>query len=259
VGGAERGARKRRQSGQAAKAVAQARGETQSRRRVIVTVAVVLVLAAAVIGGVLWTNASKNQTAGQNIAPQTGQPVAAGVVEQRQGSAVSVGKPDAKVTIDEYADFLCPHCGEFQKVYGQQVQNKINQGSLRVNYHMIPLLNNSSDPPGYSLESANASLCAADSGKFTPFHDSLYAKQPGEGSRGYDKNQLVQLGQSLGITDPNFPNCVQSGAYEQQIINDYNQLQTNPNFKGTPTVLRDGQSVDFSDPGWLDKLTGSTS
>ena len=109
--------------------------------------------------------ASKNATAGQTIPVATAsQTTSAGVVESRQGVVVDVGKPGAKATIDIYADFLCPICGEFQKQYGTQIEQQINAGTLQVNYHMVPLLNSRSNPPGYSLDSANAALAAANAG-----------------------------------------------------------------------------------------------
>jgi protein-disulfide isomerase len=261
VGGAERSARTRRQQQVAgSRAVAQARGGDQ--KKIIAVVIGVALLAAAVIGGVLWTNASKNATAGQAIAPITTQAQVGGVVEKRNGVVVSVGKPGAKTTIDIYADFLCPICGQFQKTYGQQIEQQINAGNLQVNYHMVPLLNSSSNPPGFSLDAANAALAAADAGKFTAFHDSLYASQPQEGKRGYDNAQLIKLGQDLGITNPKFAQEVNSGTYDQQINAAFQQTLNDPNLQqnfgqgasfGTPTVAVNGKAIPLSQ-GWLDQL-----
>jgi protein-disulfide isomerase len=261
VGGAERNARKRRQQQIAAsRAVSKARGGDQ--KRVIAVVIGVVLLAGAVIGGVLWTNASKNVTAGQAITPVAAQTQAAGVVEKRNGVVVTVGKPGAKATIDIYADFLCPICGQFQKQYGQQIEQQINAGTLQVNYHMVPLLNSRSNPPGYSLDSANAALAAANAGKFTAFHDSLYASQPQEGARGYDKSQLIKLGQDLGITSPTFAQEINAGTYDQPINAAFNQTLADPNLQqdfgqgpsfGTPTVAVNGKVIQLS-AGWLNQV-----
>ncbi|HVV11787.1 DsbA family protein [Amycolatopsis sp.] len=256
MGGAERSARKRRQQQSAgARAVAQARGGGGGNRRVILTVIGVVVLAAVVIGGVIWTNSSKNSTAGQTIAPQTANATLDSPTE-RQGAVVVSGKAEAKAKIDLYADFLCPYCGQLQKTYGQQIEQQIEAGNLQVSYHMIPLLSNSSDPPGYSLDSANAALCAADQGKFTPFHDSLYAQQPEEGQRGYDNAQLIKLGQDLGITSAQFASCVNAGTYNQQLNQALQTIESTPGFQGTPTILHNGQSVNWTDPNWLTSLVG---
>jgi protein-disulfide isomerase len=254
VGGAERSARKRRQQQTAgAKAVAQARDGGGLDRRIIVAIVVVVVLAGLVIGGVIWTNNSKNSTAGQTIPPQTTS-AALDSPAERQGATVVSGKPDAKVKLDIYADFLCPYFGQLQKAYGQQIEQQIQAGTVQVTYHMVPLLASRSDPPGYSLDSANAALCAADQGKFTPYHDSLYASQPEEGARGYDNAQLVKLGQDIGITAPQFASCVNSGTYDQQLNTALQQIEQNPSFQGTPTVFHNGTSVDWTQPTWLTDL-----
>lgn len=256
MGGAERAERKRRQQRTAgARAVSQARGSSGNNRRTIVAVVAVVVLAALVIGGVIWTNSSKNQTQGQAIPPVTTS-AALDSPGERQGAVVASGKPDAKVKLDIYADFLCPYCGQLQKGSGAQIEQQIQAGNLQVSYHMIPLLNSRSDPPGYSLASGNAALCAADQGKFTPFHDSLFATQPEEGQRGYDNAQLVKLGQDLGITAPEFASCVNAGTYNQQLNDSLAKISADPSFQGTPTVLHNGTQIDWTQPDWLTKLVG---
>ena len=252
---------RRQQQVAASRAVAKARGGDQ-KKSIAVVIGVAL-LAAAVIGGVLWTNASKNATAGQTIpVATTSQATAAGVVESRQGVVVVAGKPGAKATIDIYADFLCPICGEFQKQYGTQIEQQINAGTLQVRYHMVPLLNTRSAPEGYSLASANAALAAADAGKFTAFHDSLFANQPQEGKRGYSKAQLIKLGQDLGITNPAFAQTINAGTYDQQINAAFDQTLKDPNLQqnvgqgasfGTPTVAVGGKAIQLTQ-GWLDQV-----
>ncbi|GHF16793.1 membrane protein [Amycolatopsis deserti] len=254
MGGAERSARKRRQQQSAgARAVTQARGGGGPSRKTIVSVVAVVLLAAVVIGGVIWTNASKNETEGTAITPQTASAVL-DTADERQGATVVSGKADAKVKLDIWADFLCPYCAQLQQRYGKQIEEQIQAGNVQVTYHMIPLLNNRSDPPGYSLDSANASLCAADQGKFTPYHDSLFASQPEEGKRGYDKGQLIKLGQDLGITAPEFATCVNAGTYDQQLKDALTKVSEDPNFQGTPTVLHNGQMINWTQDGWLPNL-----
>ncbi|MEU6645881.1 thioredoxin domain-containing protein [Saccharomonospora sp. NPDC046836] len=263
MGGAERNARKRRQQQQAAgkQAVAKARRGTDAKRIGII-VAAVVVVAGVVIGGLIWTNASRNATEGHTIA--TVQPVSSQYPERREGLVVVTGNPDAKTTIDVYADFLCPVCRQFQQTYGKQIEQKVADGVLQVRTHMIPLLVNRSDPPGYSLDSANAALLAAEEGKFTAFHDSLFASQPEEGKRGYSKEQLIQLGRDLGITGQAFANGVNGGMFDQQLTAEMQRISQDQALQrdfgngqhgfGTPTVSANGALVDYTDPQWLDKL-----
>ncbi|KZB86993.1 hypothetical protein AVL48_24700 [Amycolatopsis regifaucium] len=243
--------------------MAQARGVAGGDKKKVVAITVaVVVLAALVIGGVIWTTSSKDSTAGRVIQPQASTAVAPGVVQKRDGAVVVVGKPEATKTIDIYADFLCPICKQFEEKFKDQIQEQVNNGVLQVRYHMLPMLNQRSDPPGYSMDSANASLAAADAGKFLAFHDALFKDQPQEGGRGFDKGQLIKLGQDVGITDPAFATAVNTGVYEQQIQDAYKKTSTDPSLQqdfgngpgfGTPTVASNGQVVKLED-GWVQKV-----
>ena len=247
--------------------MAQARGASTDKRKWIIGIAAVVVVAALVIGGVLWTISDRNKTEGKVINPgETTSAPASGVTQKRDGVVVTVGKAGAKATIDVYADFLCPICGQFEKTYKTDVEQAINDGKLQVRYHMVPLLNQKSSPPGYSLDSANAALAAADAGKFLQFHDALFANQPEEGKRGYDKAQLIKLGADVGITDPAFAQTINAGTYDQQVNTAFQQIENDPKLAqdfgngqsgfGTPTVTANGAIVNWQDPGWLAKVTG---
>lgn len=243
-----------------AKAVAKARGGGGDAKRIAVIVGVVVVVLAVVVGGLIWTNASKNATEGETIPTES---VQADFPERRDGAVVVLGEEDAPATIDVYADFLCPACATFDQQYGEQIREKVEQGQLTVRQHMLPMLVKQSSPPGYSLDSANAALLAADEGKFSEFHDSLFANQPEEGKRAYDKEQLIQLGRDLGITSEAFEEGVRNGKYNDLLEQEMKRVTEDTSLHrdfgtgekgfGTPTVVANGELVDLGDPGWLDK------
>lgn len=275
MGGAERNARKKRQAQtqRHGNAVAAARKADTDRRKMYIGAAVVVVLLAAVIGGVLIYKNQKNATEGKDIqavAPSSSQQTAMDDIPvTRDGGIVVVGKPDAKVTLDVYEDFICPACGAFEKAYSKKVEEHIIDGSVQVRYHMLPMLNDRSDPPGYSMDSANAGLCAADAGKFPAFHASLFNNQPEEGSRGWDRQQLASLGGRLGITSADFKTCVTSGKYNNLVQANMDAVGQAPYLQqeypdgtkgfGTPTIAVGQKVVDTQRSDWLDKLVASAS
>ncbi|HEX6352982.1 DsbA family protein [Actinophytocola sp.] len=276
MGGAERNARRKRQAqmaGSGSKAVAAARRGDGDRRKVFIGVGVVVVLLIAVIGGVIIYNNQKNATEGQNIqaiAPNTSQQAAdAEFTVTRDGGVVAVGESTAKVTLDVYEDFLCPACRAFEQTYGSDIAEHIADGTLQVRYHMLPMLNEKSDPPGYSMDSANAGLCAADAGVFPAYHESLFADQPEEGSRGWDDQQLAKLGTDLGVKSGDFTTCVTSGKYDDEVQANWDEVgkatylqQEFPNGTkgfGTPTIASDQKVVDTTKSDWLQKLLASAS
>lgn len=214
-----------------------------------------------IVGGTLATNATKNATEGADIAVSTSdiRPAYSGT---RSGVTVESGDPAARFTVDVYADFLCPSCEAFHEANGEALTRHVNEGDVRVRYHMVPLLADASDPPGYSLDAANASLCAADAGHFTAFHDSLFDSQPEEGTRGYDRNQLTALGMALGAP-PSFADCVADNRYATPLRAELDRVRHEPALLqdtrdgqafATPTVTVNGRKVDFRDTEWLDAV-----
>ncbi|SDN06565.1 DsbA family protein [Allokutzneria albata] len=252
MGGAQRNARNKKK--QAASAVAAARGTSSDRNKVIIGVVFVVLLAVGVIGGVLLTN----QAAGAIPVAE----VKADYPVQRQEGTVVAGKDTAKATIDVYADFLCPACGQFEKLYGEKINEKINSGELKVRYHVLPFLNSMSNPEGYSRDAANAALCAADGGKFPTYFASLFGKQPAEGGKGYDDNRLIELGTAVGA-GPDFEQCVRTkrhvalGEAELKAFTDNQALVGSRGTHGTPTVAHNGKKIEIADANWLDQLIGS--
>ncbi|PSL57405.1 protein-disulfide isomerase [Saccharothrix carnea] len=231
----------------AAKTVAGARRAHGERKAVLIGVVVVAVLALVVVGGVLLVGSSRD---GELAAPPGVTGIDAPV--KRQGGTVVVGG-DAPTTIDVYEDFLCPACGRFEQTHGPRIKQEIEEGELRVRYHLLPMLVRLSRPEGYSLDAANAALCAADQDRFWQYHQALFAVQPREGGPGHIDEELVDLGTELGISG-DFARCVRNGTHDDEARAELARLQDTDFFTGTPAVTVDGEPVDLSDRDWLDEV-----
>ncbi|MGH3773397.1 MAG: DsbA family protein [Pseudonocardiaceae bacterium] len=253
MGSAERTQDKRKR--QAAQAVTAARGSGGGgSREVIAGVAIVVVLIIVVGVGLLVQRHNKTAPLATAI------PVAAAGVEYRvaaQGDTIVTGSPQAPVTIDIYEDFLCPICGQFEKLYHPQLAQAAADGKAKVVYHPVAILDSRSVPAGYSTLAGGATLCAAQAGIFPRFHDSLYATQPTEGGQGWSSAQLQQLGRSLGAGD-SFAGCVQAGARQRvaaatDAASRYiSGLRSDHQF-GTPSIVVNGAVIDIGNAGWLDQ------
>lgn len=261
-------AHKKRDRKQAAgaRAVAAARGKRQDNTWMIVAAVVVVVVGIAVIGGVLLQRYRSNQAA-ETVVPALTVPGSHQYPVQfdRTDATVLAGKPTAKNTVDLYEDFLCPVCGQFEATNFANIEKQLESGTIRVRYHMLNLLDNNSNPPGYSAMSANTALAVAtaDPGKFMDFHYSLYRKQPEEGGAGWTQQQLTSLANRLGVSGPAFDAVVHNKTYNGQINANLNRAEADPSLQqqtaggsgfGTPTVLANGKAVNWQDPGWLDNL-----
>jgi len=256
VSGAERTEDKRKR--QAAQAVTAARGGGGGRG-VIAGVAVVVALIIVIGVALVVQHRNKPSPLAAAISP------AAAGVEYRvapQGDTIVTGNPQAPVTIDIYEDFMCPICGEFEKLYHPQLAQAAADGKAKVVYHPVAILDSRSVPPGYSTLAAGATLCAAQAGVFPRFHDSLYVSQPTEGGPGWTSSQLQRLGRALGAGN-GFTRCVQAGAGQRitaatETASQYiSGLRSDHQF-GTPSVLVNGKLIDISNSAWLDQALGGT-
>src|SRR6266536_4531150 len=122
-----------------------------------------------------------------------------------QGEAL--GNPSAPVLVEEYGDFQCPPCAQFERSAGPTVRQLVDQGRIRFVFHEYPVLGRE------SVLAANAATCAGDAGRFWPYHDALYAGQAPENSGALTADRLIQLGTRVGADGPSFASCVRNGTY----------------------------------------------
>lgn len=241
----------------ALRAVAAARGSRRDRTAMAIAIAVVVVLAAAVTGGVWYQKHRSAQAAQETIPAQhatTGYPT---TFDPGTGT-VLVGRSSAAKTVDAYEDFLCPICGEFERGNFTTVEEQLAAGTIKVRYHLLDLLDQRSNPPGYSTLAADTALAVAavDPGEFLDFHKSLFFKQPTENGPGWTPDQLLNLAGRLGVAGGRFTSLVQHGTYAAKIRQNLRTAENDRslwqgNGFGTPTVLVDGKLVNWQQQGWL--------
>lgn len=254
---------------QSALAVSTARGGRPDRARIVVAVVVVLVVAGAVVAGVLFQR-HKTTAMAQAVIPAK---TVAGSVRypasiDRANATVLVGKVDAKIIIDTYEDFLCPYCGDYESTNFSNIEKQLEAGTVQVRYHIINLLDQGSNPAGYSLMAANIALAVATVApdKFINFHYSLYNMQPRENGPGWTQAQLTSLANRLGVSGSEFEKLVNNKTYDRQITSnltaaEQDQSLWQPDGRGgrtfgTPTIVANGQLQDWQhNAHWLDTLT----
>ncbi|ADG98587.1 DSBA oxidoreductase [Segniliparus rotundus DSM 44985] len=176
----------------------------------------------------------------------------------------SVGKPDAPAVIDVYEDFMCPACAEFEGAYGEQIAKAVEDGKLRVQYHMLNFLNRNSASGDYSSRAAGAALAVFQKApdKFLAFHTKMFSAdtQPREGSESdLSNDQLAKIAESVGAgaaaADIRSGADVKAAAGSAQAA--IKQLQSLTKSVSTPTVLKDNKPLNWQrDDQWLQKIVG---
>ncbi len=146
-------------------------------------------------------------------------------------AGITVGESTAPVTVDLYVDYQCPHCRALEAVASPYIHQYLDNGTIKAVYHPIAILS------GYSLWGSAASGCAADQDKFLDYSTKLFEKQSE-----MRPSDLVTLGQSVGITSPQFRDCVEKVKYKNWTLGMRGPAE-DKDIHATPTVFVNGKEV----------------
>lgn len=144
------------------------------------------------------------------------------------GTAV-LGPPDAKVTIVEFSDYLCPYCQSAEEVVTKVLARY--QGKVKF-IHRDLLLGRPR-----SLPVAKAALCAGDQGKFWDYRHHLLTA-----TGDWSDQDLEARAARLGLRMPDFKSCLASDRHEAAIqasTEEGNRLGVS----GTPTFFINGRRM----------------
>ncbi|MER7665058.1 MULTISPECIES: thioredoxin domain-containing protein [unclassified Streptomyces] len=212
----------------------------EKRRRVlIVSTAVVAVLGLAAVVGVIAANSGTKKDSGSQAGPL----LAPAGVQGKDRLAIPVGADDAPSTLTIWEDFRCPVCAQFENLFRDTIHELVAAGQIKVEYHLATIIDGNMGGSG-SLRAANAAACAQDTGHFAPYHDVLFQNQPPETDDAFGNNdRLIELaGKVEGLDTPGFRSCVKDGKHDSWVAKSNTAFQ-NGGFRGTPTVLLNGESV----------------
>jgi len=137
-------------------------------------------LAAAVVVAVLVAISSGGGDTGSSGG---GRPQGAGEVARLfQGipqRGLTLGRPDAPVTMIEFADLQCPFCAEYaDNALSTLVQRYVRSGKMRLELHLISIIGPDSDP------ARATAAAAAEQNRMWNFSELFYRNQ-GQENSGY--------------------------------------------------------------------------
>ena len=145
------------------------------------------------------------------------------------------GPKDAPVTIVEFSDFECPYCGAAHDTVEQVMSSYA--GKVRLVYRQFPL---SFHP--HAAKAAEASLCAADQGKFWEYHDVLFKNQ-----KKLDPTDLKAYAGEVGLDGQKFGQCLESGDKKKAVDADQ-QAGLAAGVGGTPAFFINGIFLNGAQP-----------
>ena len=160
----------------------------------------------------------------------------------RTAGDMTMGDPNAPITLVEYAMFTCPHCADFIKdVFPKIKENYIDTGKVRLVFREVYF-----NAP--SLWAALIARCAP-ADRYFGISDLLFETQAGwlNSSDGPTiMKNLYGIGRQAGLTDAEMDACRQDTAFAEELVAAYQKHQAEDGIDATPVFFVNGERVENS-------------
>lgn len=252
----------RRAAARAQREQAEREAQAAERRRTrLLQLGGVLALAAAVVVAVVLLTGGGDDastTAGQ--PPAADQPVngRAEIAEQLRGipqDGITLGNPDAPITVVEFVDLQCPVCAQFSnEVMPSLVRDYVRPGDVRLELRTLSFLGED------SVRMAKLAHAAAEQDRLFQLTELLYANQGAENSGYATDDYLRRIAGAVGGLDVEQAMRDRDAPGAEQALADADRLASIEGVQGTPSFLvgptgGELELVDASQlPGELDRL-----
>ncbi len=146
----------------------------------------------------------------------------------------AIGPPDAPVTLVEYGDFQCPHCGRAYPIVKDIVRTL--GAKLRFVFRNFPLTRIHPE----AEHAAEAAEAAGAQGAFWQMHDRLFERQ-----FALDDDHLIEYATELGLNAERIRGELEAGTYAGRVRDDF-MSGVKSGVNGTPTFFINGVRYDES-------------
>ncbi len=168
------------------------------------------------------------------------------LVELAQG--VSVGNPEAPVTIIEFGDYQCPACQNFFRQAKPILDvSYIQPGRVQFVFYDFPL--EATHPNAFLA--ARAARCAGDQDRYWEYHDRLFQDQISWSVQADPVGDFVGYAEDLGLNRDTFRSCLRSDRHAE-VVSANQLLGLQLGAQSTPTVLLDKGDGRAT---WIDNWT----
>ena len=152
--------------------------------------------------------------------------------------AMSMGNPNAKVVLNEYASASCPHCARFNNEVLPEFKKKyIDTGKVKYVYHEFL-----TPPTSFAAGGFMIARCAGP-GKYFPVLDAIYQQQENI----YKSNDLLgglqRIAKSAGMTDKQFTDCVNDEKALNALNARVDKVAKDDGIDSTPTFIMNGTKM----------------
>ena len=156
------------------------------------------------------------------------------LIVQAESKILSIGSPDAKVTVKVFSSLTCPHCASFHtEIFNNLKKEYIDKGLVRFEHHAFPL----------DLAALNAEIvvrCQTNNDKKFELLEEIYKKQKfwAVGSDINKINDLIKkVGVSFDLSEDKMNSCLKDDITQEEILNQRIEAQKKYKIDSTPTII----------------------
>ena len=153
---------------------------------------------------------------------------------QVESKVLSIGNPDAKITVKVFSSLTCPHCANFHSaVFNNLKRDYIDKGLVKFEHHAFPL----------DLAALNAEVivrCTDNNDKKFKLLEEIYNKQKlwAVGSDITKINDLIkEVGLGFNLTKEKMDKCLNNSKAQDEILNQRIEAQKKYKIESTPTII----------------------
>lgn len=193
------------------------------------------VVAVLVIGTVLVVTLN-NAASGPGAAPE-GDSIT-------ESGAIVVGDGPDQVYL--WFDFACPHCQQFEGIYGPEIEQLVADGAITLHLQPVALSTlNAASGTDFSARSASALYCVAQAepSAALPFMTTVMNAQAS--GAGFTDEQLIAYAEGVGVSDAS--ECITDAPYKKFALAQAAELPKDASGSaGTPTLVVNGERIDIT-------------
>jgi protein-disulfide isomerase len=151
-----------------------------------------------------------------------------------------LGKPDAPITIIEYASLTCPHCAHFDEATLPEVKKDwIDPGKAKLVFRHFPF-------DRAALAAAKVAECGGPE-KFFSFLDVLFRQQE-NWARGDFEANLIRIAKLGGVGEDKVQACLKDETLANKIVAMRLQGEKELGVNSTPTFFINGKKIVGAEP-----------
>ena len=224
--------------------------------RLTVIAAALLVVA---LGGWYLTQSSSGTRASADLGERLVGAANAqeGEIDTSTIKEMTLGNPDAPVTVIEYASYTCPHCATFHTgAFKQLKADYIDPGKINFIYREVYF-------DRYGLWASAVARCAGPE-KFFGISDMLYQQQSQWARAGEPAaivDELRRIGRVAGLENETLESCLQNADHLRTLVAWYQENAEEHGIQSTPSFVIDGttyQNMSYEEMSALiDEAAGS--